>query len=472
MEKMSDNFTEYLQKLPESSRNISLQAWKALPADLRQELNVTIKLFSNIAQSNPNALSDLLELLKRQAGPALQPLSHIAVVGPVNVGKSTLFNALLNSADEHAAVSPLPGTTVVSQTANAGAISLVDTPGLDNANTSGRNEYAIALESAAQADFLLVVFDASRGITTSDYDLYKMLRGLNKPYLIALNKIDLIEPKQRESVVQAAASALGISKDFVQPVSASLRQGVAQLLLEVAVVEPRLLGELGKTLKPIRGKLSWQAIRRAAVISCAIALSPLPIIDFIPLTIVQTTLVLTLARIYNEPMNYARASELITTLGAGLLARNLAAQISKAGGPPGWAISASIATACTVAIGYSCMLWFSSGIKPSAESSKKLIQALGDVLLKLIKSIGRKKEDRPKLDEALSEAVERTTRQLCEQELSQALGATPVQPGQSAQPAGAQTSASAPIKTTQPAPTAPNQTQPTSTTEPAKPGQG
>ena len=76
MEKMSDNFTEYLQKLPESSRNISLQAWKALPADLRQELNVTIKLFSNIAQSNPNALSDLLELLKRQAGPALQPLSR------------------------------------------------------------------------------------------------------------------------------------------------------------------------------------------------------------------------------------------------------------------------------------------------------------------------------------------------------------------------------------------------------------
>ncbi|MGM9999108.1 MAG: GTPase [Candidatus Bruticola sp.] len=418
---MEENFDKYLDKLPPVSRLASKRAWSMIPEDLRRELDLTLNVFGNLSAANPAAVGDLFELLKRQAGPALTPLSRIAVVGPVNAGKSTLFNAIVNGADEAAEVSPLPGTTVKPQAAKAGLLSLIDTPGLDNAQESGTAEEHLALEEAREADFLIIVFDASRGITVSDLKLYNFMVSLNKPYLTVLNKMDLINRKMRPSVIQSAASALGLNEGQIHPVSAALREGLNNIILEAALAEPRLLGELGRTIKPLRSSLSWQAIRRAAVVSCAVALTPLPIVSFVPLTAIQVTLVLTIARIYDKKMSYARASELLATLGVGLLGRTIAGQLSQLGGPPGWAVSASIAAACTVVIGYSCMLWFESGIKPSAETSKQLCQAIGGAVLTVIKSIGRKKADRPKLDEAVQEAVEKVTRRLSAEEYQKEL---------------------------------------------------
>ena len=289
-------FNDYIESLPVLSRGLSRRAWELLPPDLRNDLDLTLNFFHKLSQSNPQAMRELLELLKRQAGPAFQPLSRIAVVGPVNVGKSTLFNALVNQAGQQAEVSPLPGTTVQAQECQAGVLTLVDTPGLDNSQASGDQEQERALKEAERADFLLLLFDATRGITKSDSQLYQSLQKLGKPSLVALNKMDLIAPKLRSQVLNSAALALGLTPAQVRPLSAQEGEGLGQLLLQVAVVEPRLLGELGQTLKPLRRRLAWQAIRRASVISCAVSLTPLPIIDFIPLTMAQVTMVLTLMR--------------------------------------------------------------------------------------------------------------------------------------------------------------------------------
>lgn len=405
-------FNDYIESLPVLSRGLSRRAWELLPPDLRNDLDLTLNFFHKLSQSNPQAMRELLELLKRQAGPAFQPLSRIAVVGPVNVGKSTLFNALVNQAGQQAEVSPLPGTTVQAQECQAGVLTLVDTPGLDNSQASGDQEQERALKETERADFLLLLFDATRGITKSDSQLYQSLQKLGKPSLVALNKMDLIAPKLRSQVLNSAALALGLTPAQVRPLSAQEGEGLGQLLLQVAVVEPRLLGELGQTLKPLRRRLAWQAIRRASVISCAVSLTPLPIIDFIPLTMAQVTMVLTLARIYAVPMTYARASELLTTFGLGLLARNLVSQLTKLGGPPGWTVSAAVATTCTVLIGYSCQMWFESGCKPSIQSLRALSQAISEAVLALIKSIGRRRQDRQRLDKAVEEAVERVTRRL------------------------------------------------------------
>ncbi len=408
----NDEFSKYLATLPPGSDTLAQTAWNFVPADLRQELNTTIKLFSNIAQANPAALGDILELLKRQAGAALAPISNIAVLGPVNVGKSTLFNALLNGIDKEAAVSPLPGTTVEAQKAAAGAISLIDTPGFNNATPNGQWENALARHEAEKADFLIIIFDASRGITTADRHLYISLQSLNKPYLIALNKIDLIDRKLRDKVKFAAAAALGMQPEQLYTISAQNKEGVYDLLLAAAYTEPRLLGELGKLIPTMRQKLSWQAIRRATVISGAIALTPLPFASFIPLTANQITMVLNLARVYGRPITYKMASELLTTLGIGFLGRSLFAQLSQIAGPPGWLVSASIATTCTIAIGYACMLWFEFDIKPSGDSFKRLFQAVGDAVWASLKNIKNKKADKPKLDEAVQKAIDKVTSQL------------------------------------------------------------
>ncbi len=407
-----DEFNKYLSTLPPGSDTLAKTAWGFLPADLREELNLNIKLFGNIAKANPAALGDILELLKRQAGPTFAPISNIAVLGPVNVGKSTLFNALLNGIGETAAVSPIPGTTVEAQNTAAGAISLIDTPGFNNATAGGQLESALAMQEAEKADFLIILFDASRGITTADRNLYNTLKSLNKPYLIALNKMDIIDKKLRDKVTLTAAAALGVLPEQIHAISAQNKDGVYDLLLAAAYTEPRLLGEMGKLIPTMRQKLSWQAIRRATVISGAIALTPLPFASFIPLTANQITMVLNLARVYDRPITYKMASELLTTLGIGFLGRTLAGQLSQIAGPPGWLVSASIAATCTIAIGYACMLWFESDIKPSGESFKRLFKAVGDAVWASLKNIKSPKADKPKLDEAVQQAIDKVTSQL------------------------------------------------------------
>lgn len=412
----SDEFNKYLATLPPGSEAIAQTAWNFVPADLRKELNLNIKLFSNIAQANPAALGDIMELLKRQAGPAFAPISKIAVLGPVNVGKSTLFNALLNGIGETADVSPIPGTTVKAQNVAAGAISLIDTPGFNNATEGGQLESALAMQEAEKADFLIILFDVSRGITVADRNLYNTFKSLHKPYLIALNKMDLIDKKLRDKAKFTAAASLGLLPEQLYAISAQNKEGVYDLLLAAAYTEPRLLGEMGKLIPTMRQKLGWQAIRRATVISGAIALTPLPFASFIPLTANQITMVLSLARVYDRPITYKMASELLTTLGIGFLGRTLAGQLSQMAGPPGWLVSASIAATCTIAIGYACMLWFESDIKPSGESFKRLFKAVGDVVWASLKNIKSKKADKPKLDEAVQQAIDKVTSQLKDEE--------------------------------------------------------
>ncbi|MBQ7502392.1 50S ribosome-binding GTPase [bacterium] len=409
---MGKHIQDYLQTLPPVSREVALQAWQALPDDLHSELDLNINTISNLVQGNPLVIADILEMVKKQAGPAFNPLSRIAIVGPVNVGKSTLFNAILANLDIRAEVSPVPGTTVVPQEGSVGAFSIIDTPGLDNSRQEGINEQNIALEQARQADFLLVVFDASRGITASDAALYQDLLVLQKPHLILLNKIDLIPKKQLQAVIKSASLALNQTEELINTASALNKDGVYELILKIAAVEPRLLGELGKTIAPLRRRLSWQAIRRSAIASAAVALTPLPIVDFIPLTAIQCTLVLTLARIHDIPITLGRAKELIAAFGVGYLARTTFAELSKmVAGPLGWAVSVSVAAAYTVIIGYSAMMWFDLGIKPSKEATQKLISSISETIANVLKSIANRK-NKESIKEAVNQALEHATTSL------------------------------------------------------------
>ncbi len=117
----------------------------------------------------------------------------LAIVGRPNVGKSSLFNRLLN--EERAIVTPLPGTTrdTVAETANLGGIPLrfVDTAGvreaLDEVEKIGVERTFSAI---ADSDLRLMVVDASAPWTEADASLLAKLRPLGS-LLIALNKSDL-----------------------------------------------------------------------------------------------------------------------------------------------------------------------------------------------------------------------------------------------------------------------------------------
>ena len=117
----------------------------------------------------------------------------LAIVGRPNVGKSSLFNRLLN--EERAIVTSTPGTTrdLVAETANLGGIPLrfVDTAGIrqteDEVEKIGVER---SFQAIADSDLRLLVLDASEPWTDADSSLLSRVRPLGA-LLVACNKADL-----------------------------------------------------------------------------------------------------------------------------------------------------------------------------------------------------------------------------------------------------------------------------------------
>ena len=116
----------------------------------------------------------------------------LAIVGRPNVGKSSLFNCLVER--ERAIVTAQPGTTrdLVSETVSIGGIpvELVDTAGLrkaqNEAETIGIKK---SMEALADADLVLVVLDGSQPLSEEDRQL--LAQTSDRPAIVVANKSDL-----------------------------------------------------------------------------------------------------------------------------------------------------------------------------------------------------------------------------------------------------------------------------------------
>jgi small GTP-binding protein len=387
-------------KLPPFTRDIARNLFDRLsPAD-RKELLDLIEAFPNQA--------NLVQLFLRLASSQLNTLSgmksKVAIVGPTNTGKSTLYNQLVRHKEDKAEVSPLPGTTRTNQEADAGLFSIIDTPGADAVGTPGDREQELALDAAAKADFLVIVFDAIQGIKRTELELFERLSGLGKPYVVVLNKIDLVR-KDKDKVVQGTAAALHLDTEQVIPVVAKTGENLDDIVIAIAVTEPGIVAALGKAMPHYRWQLAWRAIVSAASASAVIALTPLPVIDFIPLVATQSVMVLSIARIYSYDITLQRAREIVATFGLGLLGRMVFQELSKLGGVPGWILSAAIAASTTVVMGYAASVWFDTGERLSQDTLRKMTKQLSAVLLARLKDLGRRKPRKESLKETIEGAL-------------------------------------------------------------------
>ena len=122
----------------------------------------------------------------------------IAIVGKPNVGKSSLFNTLLNV--ERAIVTDIAGTTrdVLTETLDWDvAITLVDTAGIRESDEVGKVEeigIEFSKQSADEADLVLFLYDASKGLNDEDKAILELIK--NKKHIIIANKADLIENRE------------------------------------------------------------------------------------------------------------------------------------------------------------------------------------------------------------------------------------------------------------------------------------
>ena len=395
---------DLIDKLPGDTREIVRTIWSSLSPD--EKLS-----FLSLLEGMPSEAS-LIKLLIRlstsQLRLAFGNKQRVAIVGPANVGKSTLYNQFVSEKDRQAEVSAMPGTTRVNQQADAGLFALVDTPGADAVGEVGEAEQREAMLAAAQADFLIILFDAIQGVKKTELDLYYQLLALKKPHLVALNKIDLVR-KESAQVIARAAKSLNLEPEQVIPLAARSGEGIASILSTIAMAEPEIVAALGRGLPQYRWQLAWRSIAGAASASAVIALTPLPVIDFAPLAITQSIMVLGIARIYNYRITFQRAKELVVTFGLGFLARTLFAELSKLGGVPGWILSAAIASSTTVVMGYAAAVWFERGEKLSSETIKKLTQTLTQVLMDTLKGLGKRKPNRESLQTRINEALQQSS---------------------------------------------------------------
>ena len=415
---------EFLDLFPQDVQDTVRTVWNALGSN---EQNRFLGLISAIP-TDVGLIKGLVKLSTSQVRQTFGRKHAVAVLGPANVGKSTLYNQLVHSKQDSAEVGPLPGTTKETHQADAGLFTVVDTPGTDAVGSLGEQEHAMALQAAEQADFLILVYDAIQGIKRSELELFRELAALKKPFIVVLNKIDLVKQKDLNGVLSQAAANLGLQPEQVIPVAAKDGKNLAKVLLAIAATEPEMVAALGQALPEYRWQLAWHSIVRAASISAAVALAPLPVIDFIPLVITQSFMVLSIARIYNYRITPQRATELVTTFGLGFLARTIFQELAKLEGIPGWLLSAAIASSTTVVMGYAAIQWFEKGQKLSSETLKKLTKVLTSSMLDTLKSLGKRKPSRKELEATISGSLEQSPLAESPQPLDDQSGGTEPRP--------------------------------------------
>jgi len=310
--------------------------------------------------SLPRRLADIRNLMQAldwdQLSLSVEREAHarLAIVGPVNSGKSTLFNLIKGR--RVSSVKAVPGTTQGLVTESLGPFTLVDTPGFGE--VGGVDRAAIARKAADEADVAVLVLDASAGLRESDYQLYEALRAARVPLVVALNKIDLIK-RDLTAALDDVERKLGTT---VIPISAKTGEGVGERLLP-AVVEshPWMTVALGRALPAFRRQLSRRLVRNAAVLNGIIAAEPLPFLDIPILLASQVRLILRIAAVHGESLSVRHARELLTAMAGSVALRYLAAQLGKLIPGPGWLIGGIVTALGTWAMGRVAVAYFAGG---------------------------------------------------------------------------------------------------------------
>ncbi len=388
------------QFFPEPSQNIIRELWSVVPEEQRRNVQDVV---ANLPLGK-NPTKTMIDLALTHSRAVLGNHKNVAIIGPANVGKSTLYNQFIRNDQDKAVVSPIPGTTRVNQEADAGIFNLVDTPGADAVGPVGIQERERALEAARSAHFLIIVFDAIQGVKQTEQDLYQQMLELKKPFVVVLNKIDLAG-KHKDAIIEKTALNLGIDSYQVIPVSALKGTGITEITMAIIAADPAMTLALANAMPMYRRNIAWRTITTSSSLSAAIALSPLPVIDFIPLIANQVGMVMTIARIYQYKITSARARELIGTFGLGMLGRSLFQQFSKIASVPGWLLSSAIATSMTVVMGYAAIEWFEKGERISKERFGQLSKDLSKMMLERFKQVFKKKPGKRQLKQTVIDIV-------------------------------------------------------------------
>ncbi|MDF3821069.1 ribosome biogenesis GTPase Der [Leptospira sp. 96542] len=133
------------------------------------------------------------------------PYCKIAIIGKPNSGKSSLLNTFLGF--KRAVVSDVPGTTRDSVSSQflfqSKKIEIIDTAGIRRKSKTGESlefySYKRTLHSIGEADVVVLLVDALKGLGDFDKKIFGEIQELGKPMVLAVNKWDAVPEKETNS---------------------------------------------------------------------------------------------------------------------------------------------------------------------------------------------------------------------------------------------------------------------------------
>jgi len=284
---------------------------------------------------------------------------HIAAVGRVSVGKSSLLNALLGK--EQFSVSPLHGETrQIDMTswdqADSGGIFLIDTPGLNEVNGEDREQ--MTRDLAARSDLILFVIDSD--LTNNEKQALLTISQQNRPIVLVINKSDRFSKNEQEQLrisVEKLTAGIIDTHNIIFTCARGREQAVIMVdndgnefessrnippdinklkirLWEILEEEGKTLAalnaglfagnfsdQISKHILEVRQDLANKLVRTYSVSKgIAVAVNPVPVADLFAAAVMDITMVVHLSRVYGLPLSKNEAGSLVKVICAQMLA--------------------------------------------------------------------------------------------------------------------------------------------------------
>jgi len=323
----------------------------ALARESLQELISDSRLPEGVRESLAQDYAAVQAMLDKLAHGHL----HIAVLGRVSTGKSSLLNALIG--ERRFSVSPLHGETKRSameqwSEVEAGGVYLIDTPGLDEAGGEAREE--LAREVAQRSDLVMFVLDGD--ITESERRALRTLLAQGRPVIVVLNKRDLYTEAEVESLltsIRSKTAGMVQSRDVLAvaaeprpqlvvtvdsegreqgssrpqaPDVEALRlrlweifesEGKTLAALNASLFAADLSDQVGRRILNARRKLGDRLVRSYCVAKgIAVAFNPIPVADLFAAAFIDVGMVMHLSRVYGLPLSKKEAGSLVGVIAA------------------------------------------------------------------------------------------------------------------------------------------------------------
>ncbi len=183
--------------------------------------------YSYLTEEFSTALEQINKILSMaKSSDILRQGISIAIVGRPNVGKSSLFNALLNL--NRAIVTDIAGTTrdVIKENIDLGIpVTLIDTAGIrEGTDKVEKIGIEYSKQSANDADLVLFMFDASEGINPEDKEIYEIVK--NKNHIVIANKIDLTKQNASKFENEEVLNLSTVSTEGLEELKTKIKQMV------------------------------------------------------------------------------------------------------------------------------------------------------------------------------------------------------------------------------------------------------